>query len=164
MQERENVKRSGLASMAKKLFLLVLILTPFFRPAAAAALEGIQWRTYTEGMELRQAEGKKVFLNFYAEWCQYCKIMEKETFHNTAVIAYINRNFIPIKVNSDTDQRTAALFHVTGLPSTWFLSETGERIGNRPGYISPSELLPILKYIGSDSYQKMSFSSFLKTE
>jgi thioredoxin-related protein len=164
METREKVTRSNLTPIKKWFFALVLLLVPFVCPADGAAVEGIQWRSYAEGMELRQAEGKKVFLNFYAEWCQYCKVMEKETFQNTAVVAYINRNFIPVKVNSDTDRKTAELFQVTGLPSTWFISETGERIGNRPGYISASELLPILKYIGSDSYQKMSFTSFLKTE
>jgi thioredoxin-related protein len=164
MEKGEKVIRSDSSRIKKWLLALVLLFAPFICPADGAALEGIQWRSYAEGMELRQSQSKKIFLNFYADWCQYCTVMEKETFQNTAVVAYINRNFIPVKVNSDADKKTAALFQVTGLPSTWFISETGERIGNRPGYISASELLPILKYIGSNSYQKMSFSAFLKSE
>jgi thioredoxin-related protein len=88
--------------------------------------------------------------------------MEKETFQNSAVIAYINRNFVPVKVNSDKEHQTAIAFNVTGLPSTWFLSENGDRIGNRPGFIPAKEMLSILKYIQSDSYLKMSFNAFLE--
>lgn len=145
--------------------LLILILTVSIAitiSSPATATDGIQWHSYKEGISRSKSEKKKVFLNFYADWCAYCKKMDKETFQNSAVIAYINRNFIPIKVNSDKEQKTSALFSVRGLPSTWFLSEKGERIGNRPGFISAKEMLPILKYIQTDSYQKMSFNAFLE--
>jgi hypothetical protein len=48
------------------------------------------------------------------------------------------------------------------LPSTWFISENGDKIGNRPGYIASDEMLKILKYIGTDSYLSMSFKSFME--
>jgi thioredoxin-related protein len=87
--------------------------------------------------------------------------MEANTFKDSSVVAYINRNFIPIKVNSDKEPKTANQYNVRGLPNTFFLSETGEKIANRPGYIPPAEMLSLLKYIGSDSYQKMSYTKFL---
>jgi thioredoxin-related protein len=89
--------------------------------------------------------------------------MEKETFRHPTVVAYVNRNFIPVTVNSDKQQDIAAQYNVRGLPSTWFISEKGDRIGNRPGYIPADEMLKILKYIGSDSYLKMSYKSFVET-
>lgn len=141
--------------------ILILLITSIALTESNAA-DGIQWESYKNGISRGKAENKKIFLSFYADWCQYCKTMEKETFQNSAVIAYINRNFIPIQVNSDKDQETAAIYGVRGLPSTWFLSEKGERIGNRPGLISSNEMLPILKYIQSDSYQKMSFNAFME--
>ncbi len=153
--------------MMDRIYILILVLAvslgiTILRPPAIIASDGIQWQSYEEGISRGKAENKKVFLSFYADWCQYCKIMEKETFQNSAVIAYINRNFIPIKVNSDKEQQTAALYNVRGLPSTWFLSEKGERIGNRPGLISANEMLPVLKYIQSDSYKSMSFNDFMQ--
>jgi thioredoxin-related protein len=88
--------------------------------------------------------------------------MEKETFQDPTVIAYVNRNFIPISVNSDKEQKIAAKYNVRGLPSTWFISENGDKIGNRPGFIASDEMLKILKYIGTDSYLSMSFKSFME--
>lgn len=127
----------------------------------SSATGGIQWYSYAEGMSVGQSQNKKIFLNFWAEWCRYCKSMEANTFTDSSVVAYINRNFIPIKVNSDKEPKTANQYKVRGLPNTFFLSETGEKIANRPGYIPPAEMLSLLKYIGSDSYQKMSYTKFM---
>jgi thioredoxin-related protein len=143
-------------------FLLLIFKLAIMLPIGTFASDGIQWESYQKGVARGKAEKKKVFLSFYADWCQYCKIMEKETFQNSTVIAYINRNFIPIKVNSDKNKKTAIDFNITGLPSTWFLSEKGDRIGNRPGFIPAKEMLSLLKYIQSDSYLKMTFNTFLE--
>ncbi|BBO71689.1 thioredoxin [Desulfosarcina alkanivorans] len=123
---------------------------------------GIQWVSYEEGRQRGETENKKVFLVFNADWCRYCLQMEKETFQDPTVIAYVNRNFVPISVNSDRQQEIAAKYSVRGLPNTFFISEAGDPIANRPGYIAPDEMLKILKFIGSDSYQSMSFSAFMK--
>jgi thioredoxin-related protein len=125
---------------------------------------GIQWMSYDEGTQRGQAENMKVFLVFNAEWCRYCIQMEKETFQNPTVVAYVNRHFVPISVNTDKYRDIAAKFNVTGLPNTWFISEKGKRIGNRPGYIPADEMLRILKYIGSDSYLTMSYKNFVEKQ
>ena len=130
--------------------------------ASQTSKDGIQWLSYAEGRQRGETENKKVFLVFNADWCRYCLKMEKETFQNPTVIAYVNRNFVPISVNSDKEQQIAAKYSVRGLPSTWFISEKGDRIGSRPGYIAADEMLKILKYIGSDSYLSMSFKAFVE--
>jgi thioredoxin-related protein len=130
----------------------------------ALASDGIHWYDYEEGTVLMQREGKKGFLSFYAEWCKYCKIMDEQTFSNAAVVAYLNRNFVAMKINSDKETRMAADFGVRGLPSTWFLTASGERISNRPGLILPKEMLAILKFINTDSYERMSFDTFLSNQ
>jgi thioredoxin-related protein len=128
---------------------------------SALAAGGIHWYDYEEGTALMQREGKKGYLNFYAEWCKYCKLMDEQTFSNQAVVAYLNRNFVAMKVNSDKDAKRAADFGVQGLPSNWFLRASGERISNRPGFIPPTEMLNILKFIYTNSYERMSYEAFL---
>lgn len=145
--------------VALALMALPLVFNP--TPQAAQKGDGIQWMSYEEGRKRGEAEKKKVFLVFNADWCRYCLQMEKETFRNPSVIAYVNRNFVPISVNSDKERGIAAKYNVMGLPSTWFIAENGDRIGNRPGYIPPQEMLSILKYIASDSYRTMSFQTFV---
>ena len=157
-------KRWDLTAMALTLMLTLFFTGAVHASAAQAGDGGIQWLSYAEGRQRGEAENKKVFLVFNADWCPYCLQMEKETFQNPAVIAYVNRNFVPVSVNSDKEQDIANKYNVRGLPSTWFISENGDRIGNRPGYITKDEMLKILKYIDSDSYQSMSFQAFVEKE
>jgi thioredoxin-related protein len=155
------LKRWKLATIA--LTLLLTSLTVVVNASGTQAGDtGIQWYSYAEGRQRGEAESKKVFLVFNADWCRYCLQMEKETFRNPTVIAYVNRNFVPISVNSDKQQDIAEKYSVRGLPSTWFISENGDRIGSRPGYIAADEMLKILKYIGSDSYLTMSYKAFVE--
>lgn len=45
---------------------------------------------------------KKVFVNFYADWCIYCKEMEKGTFTNQEVIKDLNKNYYAVKMNVES--------------------------------------------------------------
>lgn len=155
-------KRWKQASVFVALLIPLLIVGVDIAVSARAADGGIQWLSYAEGRQRREAENKKVFLVFNADWCRYCLKMEKETFQDPSVVAYVNRNFVPVSVNSDKEQAIADKFNIQGLPSTWFISEDGARIGSRPGFIPADEMLQILKFIGSDSYRSMSFQTFVK--
>jgi thioredoxin-related protein len=131
-------------------YVLVVVFCFFtLSPAGVAAAEGINWHTYDNGIALGKKEGKRVFLHFYANWCFYCRKMAKETFQDPSVIAHLNKNFIPIRVDSDKDKRTASMYNVRALPSTWFLTKKGERMGNVPGYVSSKQLLELLKRLAT---------------
>jgi len=92
-------------------------------------------------------EKKKIFLHFYANWCVFCAKMAKETFQNPSVVSYLNTNFIPVRVDTDKEPDKALEYGVTGLPSTWFLTEMGEAIGTVPGFIPPDTLMSMLKEV-----------------
>lgn len=141
--------------------LLPGLLTVWTAPCASVS-EGINWLSYKEGKAIADSRQKKTLIFFTAEWCAYCGKMDNETFKNPSVIRYINSHFIPVKVDFDRDNETASLFGVRGLPDLWFVSESGETISHRPGYISADTLLPLLKYVATNSYQKMPFSQFVK--
>ncbi|MEW6259284.1 MAG: DUF255 domain-containing protein [Thermodesulfobacteriota bacterium] len=122
----------------------------------------IQWMKYEEGLARANSNHKKIFLNFHAEWCVYCTKMNKETFTNPALIAYMNENFVPIKVDSDKEPAIAQRYRVQGLPTSWFLTDKGEQIANQPGFIPAEHLLNMMKYVSTDSYKTLSFKEFLK--
>ena len=114
-------------------------------PSGSTVSQDIQWHSYGDGMSRGKFEKKKVFIHFYADWCPACKQMEKNTFKDPDVVASLNKNFIPIKVNTDRDQQTATIFRVRALPDNWFIAEDGEIVGHRLGYIPPEQFSTILK-------------------
>lgn len=122
----------------------------------------IKWYGYDEGLSLGKKKGKKIFMFFWADWCKFCELMEKETLTKPKIIRYLNDNFISIKVNSDAEKGIATRYFVHGLPTMWFLGKDGEKIGYHPGYVASDMLLPYLRYIHSDKYKNMSFQDFLE--
>ena len=117
----------------------------------AAFSKGIEWQSYADGMARGKFEKKKVFLHFYAEWCAACKTMEDNTFKDPGVIASLNKDFIPIKVDVDINKQTSGLYRVKVLPDTWFIAENASIIGHQPGYISPEQLRTILESLLGDN-------------
>jgi len=137
---------------------VVLLIGAVLVPVAAA--DQIQWYSYEEGMALGASERKKVFLNFHADWCKFCQTMDRQTFRDAGIISYLNSNFISIKVNVEREKSIAKKYNINPLPDSWFLSEKGEPIGNKPGFLSAADLIPILKFIKTESFLKMSYRQF----
>ena len=124
----------------------------------------ILWHSYDDGLALVEKEQKKLLISFYSDRCDFCKVMDEETFKDPAIVSYINKNFIPIRINSDKDRKTAEIFKVRGLPDTWFMSETKEVIGHRTGFIPADTMILVLKFINTNSYKNMSFKSFVDSQ
>lgn len=144
----------------KYIFAIIIVLLAIFSSPVFSS-ETIKWYSYDEGMVLGKSQQKKLFINFFADWCSYCTKMDKETYSNKMVISYLNKNFIPVKVNFDKEKKVTSQYKVNGLPTALFLSETGEQIGGQPGFIPADTLLPLLKFIQTDSYKQMKFKDFL---
>ncbi len=132
--------------IARAMIVLLCLLAGGAESGLAAA-DKIDWHSYESGLARGKFEKKKVFLYFHAEWCTYCVEMDRTTFKDPAVIAALNRNFIPIRVDSERETAPAALFRVKGLPDSWFLAESGEVIGHRPGFIPAEQLMKILNAV-----------------
>jgi len=69
---------------------------------------------------------------------------------------------VPVKIDVMTDQKVAMQYRVSAVPNSFFLTDTATTIAGRPGFIPSDLLLNILRYLHTDSYEKMSFADFLK--
>ena len=128
----------------------------------------IEWLDYAEGMDMADGSDRHVLIDFTASWCGWCKKMEAETFSDSAVIEYINSNFVPVKVWGDskdtldidgykiTQAGLAKEFGVRGYPAFWFVNPEGMRIGPLPGYHPPDRFMKFLGMVVDREYEKQS--------
>jgi uncharacterized protein YyaL (SSP411 family) len=101
----------------------------------------IQWRHWgKEALEYAKKTDKLILLSLSAVWCHWCHVMDETTFSEPDIIAYINENFVPIRVDSDMRPDIDGLYNQGGWPSTVILLPEGEIIdgGN---YIPPGEMM-----------------------
>lgn len=142
------------------IFISLLIIVP---TQSFATSNQINWQTFEQGLSLAAKQEKKIFLYFHADWCKYCLKMGSTTFKDAQVIDLLNKEFISIQVDSEKQQEIANNYGVRGLPNSWFLEKDATKINSLPGYVDGSVFTLVLKYIETDSFQKMSFQEFTKT-
>ncbi|MEA2022228.1 MAG: thioredoxin fold domain-containing protein [Candidatus Caldatribacteriota bacterium] len=134
----------------------------------------LNWLQFDEGILKAEKENKIILIQFFADGCSWCKKMEKEVYPNEEVKKILLEKFIIIKVNGSsnnkivqngeeiTEKKLAALFQVTGYPTTWFLEDKDKGIAPLPGYVPAEQFVTVLKYIGEEWYKKITFQEYVE--
>ncbi len=105
----------------------------------------LQWNTdLNSGLLIAQKSDKLVFVDFYADWCGYCKELDENTYTDTNVQQRLSQKYILVKINVDQNPDLASKYNVYGLPTLVILDANGNEIKRQEGYVTPSELLNII--------------------
>ena len=91
-----------------------------------------------------------VFIDIYADWCTTCIKMEKETLNSKEIIDFVNRDFIPLKVDitdiNNDKQEILKQYKLQTAPAYIFYNSDGEMEKKYYiGFLSEKEFLNILK-------------------
>ena len=130
---------------------------------AKQVVTSLDWMSIDELDNLDMAGKKGVLIDVYTDWCGYCKIMDKHTFTDPEVIAYLADNYHLIKFNAEQkepiqfDGRTYQwksggrkgynslardmLEGQMSYPSIVYYNEDKIKIIAVPGYKKPAQLL-----------------------
>lgn len=131
---------------------------------------------FNEGLDKAAKEKKNMIVDFYTDWCHWCKVMDEKTFANDSVAAKLSKRFVTVRINAESPTEKATFqgkeftnieltqaFRVSGFPSLAFISPEMEVITVIPGYIQAEQFNHILDYIDQECYKKQtSFEEFLK--
>ncbi len=100
---------------------------------------------------IKNANGKTVMLDFYADWCTSCKEMEKFTFSDDKVKAALKNTLLlqaDVTANNDDDQALLKRFNLFGPPGIIFFGKTGNEIKTRVvGYKNAEDFTQILNKV-----------------
>ena len=143
--------------------------------------QAIEWISFEQAIKAQKENPKKILMDVYTDWCGPCKLMDKNTFQNPYVAAYVvehyyavkfnaegnetinyydntfkNPNYDPIKKGRNATHQFTQFLGIKGYPSIIFISETGDLITPVAGYQNPQQLELYLKMIKQGDY--MTFS------
>jgi thioredoxin:protein disulfide reductase len=95
---------------------------------------------------LAENKGKKVLVDFYADWCSACKELDAKTFSNEEVKGAMD-HFVLVKVdltaNDDAAKAISTKYGIFGPPAILFFDENSTRIKSADivGFKEPQEFL-----------------------
>ncbi len=110
----------------------------------------IQWRPWgAEAFEDARRSSKPIFLSISAVWCHWCHVMDQESFEHPEVIRRLNRDFVPVRVDSDRRPDINQRYNMGGWPTVAVLDPEGELITGGT-YLPTGELLRMLSIDAGD--------------
>ncbi len=170
----------------KKLLVTLLILT------ASITNAQIKWMTMNEALAAQKKNPKKIFVDVYTNWCGPCTMLEKNTFQNKDVVKYINDKFYAVKFNGEGNEEVtyqnnvyknpnydpakaktrnsphefASAIGIRAYPTMVVFDEKGELLFPITGYYTATQLEPMIKLLGENTYLKVKtqaeYDSYLK--
>lgn len=106
---------------------------------ARAKMPGIQWETDLQRALTRAGrEGKQVVIDFYAEWCGFCKKMDQETYPDPGVISLVNQRSVAVRIDAERNPELAGKYGVAGFPTLLLVNSAGKEVGRLVGFM-PAE-------------------------
>lgn len=97
--------------------------TPFIRIKSGADLD--------REIALARQEGQVLMLDFYADWCVSCKVMERQVFRKPEVAARLSRLRLvqaDVTANDATDRALLQRFGLLGPPTLLFFGADGQEL------------------------------------
>ena len=96
------------------------------------SLWGVEFHTYEEALKLQKKTKKIIMIDVMRTECHYCIEMEEKVFDNPKMSQWIQKRFIPVKLNLDFDELPLGL-HVYFTPTFFFVDKNQKVIKKIPG-------------------------------
>lgn len=105
----------------------------------------IYWSNSPQMAQSLAMESRQPILAFItSENCSYCRKMEREVWTNQRIIAQVERDFIPLKLNATQHRQFVAKLGVHAFPTTIVFTPEGKIIGGAPGFMPASQMAGLL--------------------
>lgn len=144
--------------------------------------EKINWLTFAQLQEAYAKNPKPILIDLYTNWCGWCRVMDRTTYTNEKVVAYINQHYYAVRYDAESKDsvrfnnktfayneryKTNAValylsFDRLEYPNTIFLSSIDARPAPLSGYMKPKELEAPLKYFAERKSEQETFVEFNK--
>lgn len=92
--------------------------------------------SFADAQKQAAKEKKKIMVDFYTDWCKWCKVLDVRTYSDMQVGKYVDENFIPVKIDAEKGEGVALAkkYQVKGYPTIVVFDAKGNEIDRVVGY------------------------------
>ena len=143
------------------------------------AFSQVKWMTLEEALKAQELQPKKILIDFYADWCGPCKIMEKNTYNHPIIAEYLNEHYYPVKFNAEGNEKFTLFgrtftnpdyregkrrngmheftqfMNVNAVPTIVFLDEKANPITLLQGALTAKELEPYIPFFANNEHWRI---------
>ena len=101
--------------------------------------------SFDQALAAAKKDGKVVMIDFFTTWCGPCKRLDKVTWADADVQAWLAEKTIPLKIDAEKEAKLAERFEVKAYPTIVFVKVTGTKLDAIVGYKDPKEFLELAK-------------------
>ena len=133
----------------KKLSLIGLL----FLCGAASRVEaaGISWfKDLERASEVAKKNNQPMMIEFWADWCTACKVMEAKTYSDPELVAAVSERMISVRIHFDLQQDLARKYNVPALPYLVFTNSNGTELMHHRGVLDAEDLTALITALPSD--------------
>jgi thioredoxin-related protein len=120
---------------------IAFLIQPKHPQVPSSAQKGGGLASPTAAEDKRPIVGKVAMLDFYTDWCGWCKKLDEDVYPNPRVQKAM-KPFDFRRVNaegSDADRALAKKYSVDGYPTIVFVDSTGAVVHRIVGYLPPAD-------------------------
>jgi thioredoxin-related protein len=152
----------------------------FFAFNKAPEKAQVKWMKYEDAVAALKKEPRKIFVNIYADWCGWCKVLDRNTFSDAAIAKILNEQYYPVKMNGESKEtqtvngRKMSTADIASnladlkpgerlsFPTMILLNEQGGSLTRIPGAQRPEFMTPILLFFSENHYLEKSWEVYSK--
>ena len=89
---------------------------------------------FAAAMAEAKSASKLVMIDFKAEWCGPCKMLDRTTWKDEKVISSIKKKAVAVKIDVDEHGDIASKYGIRSLPTIIFVDAEGKELSRFIGY------------------------------
>jgi TonB family protein len=90
--------------------------------------------TFGDALKQAEQEHKIVFVDFFTTWCEPCKMLDRGTWQDPAVIALLRDKAVALRIDAEKNVELAGRYHVNAYPTLALIRPDGTLIDSLVGY------------------------------
>jgi thioredoxin-like negative regulator of GroEL len=135
------LRRAGLAAL--------ILMT--WGTCGIAQERAIQWyKDLQQASTVARKTDKPMMIEFWADWCAPCKIMETEVYSDSRVATDLREKMVAVRIHFDLQKDLVRQYNVEAIPNIIFTDSWGTELVRHRGIIEADDLAAVIDALPSN--------------